>query len=79
MKTSQDVVVYSDVVNDDGYLLIVGRRGKGKLSAFRHYRSQNRGGSGLLTLKVTSNTGKVAAGAIVSEELVEILKVSYFY
>ena len=26
MKTSQDVVVYSDVVNDDGYLLIVGRR-----------------------------------------------------
>ena len=71
MKTSQDVVVYSDVVNDDGYLLIVGRRGKGKLSAFRHYRSQNRGGSGLLTLKVTSNTGKVAAGAIVSEELVE--------
>ena len=71
MKTSQDIVVYSDVVNDDGYLLIVGRRGKGKLSAFRHYRSQNRGGSGLLTLKVTSNTGKVAAGAIVSEELVE--------
>ena len=71
MKTSQDVVVYSDVVNDDGYLLIVGRRGKGKLSAFRHYRSQNRGGSGLLTLKVTSNTGKVAAAAIVSEELVE--------
>ena len=65
---SKDIVVFSGVVNPDGYLLIIGRRGKGKLSAFRHYKSQNRGGKGLLTLKVTSNTGKVAAAAIVSPE-----------
>ena len=70
MKTSQDVVVYSGVVNDEGYLLIVGRRGIGKLSAFRHYRIQNRGGSGVLTLKVTDKTGKVAGGSVVSEEIV---------
>jgi DNA gyrase subunit A len=67
----KDIVVFSDVVNPDGYLLIIGRRGKGKLSAFRHYKSQNRGGKGLLTLKVTSNTGKVAAAAIVSPETYE--------
>jgi len=65
----KDIVVFSDVVNPDGYLLIIGRRGKGKLSDFRHYKSQNRGGKGLLTLKVTSNTGKVAAAAIVSPEI----------
>ena len=43
MKTAQDVVVYSGVVNDEGLLLIIGRRGIGKLSEFRHYRVQNRG------------------------------------
>ena len=68
---SKDIVVFSGVVNPDGYLLIIGRKGKGKLSFFRNYKSQNRGGKGLLTLKVTSNTGKVAAAAIVNPETYE--------
>ena len=59
MKTAQDVVVYSGVVNDEDSLLIIGRRGIGKISEFRNYRIQNRGGSGVLTLKVTDKTGKV--------------------
>jgi len=65
----RDQVVAMDVVDDDGYLLIIGRKGYGKLSLFRHYRPQRRGGKGLITLKVTTKTGKVAAAAVVSEEI----------
>tara|TARA_Y100000768_G_scaffold82760_2_gene58974 strand:- start:3960 stop:6641 length:2682 start_codon:yes stop_codon:yes gene_type:complete len=74
MKTAQDVVVYSGVVNDEDSLLIIGRRGIGKISEFRNYRIQNRGGSGVLTLKVTDKTGKVAGGAVVTEEVINAAK-----
>ena len=65
----RDEIVALDVVDDDGYLLIVGRKGYGKLSLLRNYRPQRRSGKGLITLKVTSKTGKVAAAAVVSEEI----------
>jgi DNA gyrase subunit A len=65
----RDEIVAMDVVDDDGYLLIIGRKGYGKLSLLRNYRPQNRGGKGLITLKVTPKTGKVAAAVVVSEEV----------
>ncbi len=65
----RDEIVALDVVDDDGYLLIVGRKGYGKLSLLRNYRPQRRGGKGLITLKVTTKTGKVAAAAVVNEEI----------
>lgn len=66
---NRDEIVAMDVVDDDGYLLIIGRKGFGKLSLLRNYRPQNRGGKGLITLKVTAKTGKVAAAVVVSEEV----------
>lgn len=65
----RDEIVALDVVDDEGYLLIIGRKGYGKLSLLRNYRPQNRGGKGLITLKVTPKTGKVAAAVVVSEEI----------
>ncbi len=65
----RDEIVALDFVDDEGYLLIVGRKGYGKLSLLRNYRPQNRGGKGLITLKVTPKTGKVAAAVVVSEEI----------
>lgn len=65
----RDEVVSLDVVDDEGYLLIVGRKGYGKLSLLRNYRPQNRGGKGLITLKVTPKTGKVAAAVVVGEDI----------
>jgi DNA gyrase subunit A len=65
----RDEVVTMDVVDDDGYLLIIGRKGYGKLSLLRNYRPQNRGGKGLITLKVTPKTGKVAAAVVVGEDI----------
>ncbi len=65
----RDRVMTAVVVTDDDYLLIVGKNGYGKLSQMRNYRQQGRGGKGIITLKVTDKTGKVAAAAVVTEEI----------
>ena len=64
-----DEVIGMDVVDDEGYLLIIGTKGRGKLSALRHYRLQGRGGRGIITLNITRNTGDVAAATVINEEL----------
>ncbi|MYA60871.1 MAG: DNA gyrase subunit A [Chloroflexi bacterium] len=64
-----DAVVGMDVVDDEGYLLIIGTKGRGKLSALRHYRVQGRGGRGIITLNITRNTGNVAAANVISDAL----------
>ncbi len=64
-----DAVVGMDVVDNEGYLLIIGTKGRGKLSALRHYRVQGRGGRGIITLNITRNTGNVAAATVINEEL----------
>jgi DNA gyrase subunit A len=66
---NKDEIVSMNVVDDEGYLLIVSQKGYGKLSLLRHYTQQRRGGKGLITLKVTSKTGKVADSAVVSEDV----------
>ncbi|MBO05235.1 MAG: DNA gyrase subunit A, partial [Chloroflexi bacterium] len=65
----KDEIVSMNVVEDEGYLLIVSQKGYGKLSLLRHYTQQRRGGKGLITLKVTTKTGKVADSAVVSEDI----------
>ena len=64
-----DSVVGMDVVDNEGYLLIIGTKGRGKLSALRHYRVQGRGGRGVITLNITRNTGNVAAANVISDAL----------
>ena len=66
---NKDEIVSMNVVDDEGYLLIVSQKGYGKLSLLRHYTQQRRGGKGLITLKVTTKTGKVADSAVVSGEI----------
>ena len=68
----KDVVVSMNVVDDEGYLLVVGQKGVGKLSLLRHYTQQRRGGKGLITLKTNSKKLKnnhVADSAVVSEDV----------
>lgn len=64
-----DEIVAMDVVDPEGYLLIIGTKGRGKLSAMRHYRIQGRSGRGTITLKVTRNTGSVAAAMTINEDI----------
>jgi DNA gyrase subunit A len=60
-----DRVVSMDVASPDGKLLVVSKRGYGKLTALKNYKSQGRGGMGLKTFNITSKTGLVAAGEVV--------------
>ena len=54
-----DVVVGMDVLKPDGEVLTVSEEGYGKRTAVREYRTQTRGGKGIINLKVTEKTGKV--------------------
>ena len=64
-----DKIVAADVVSPTGSLLVVTRRGYGKLSEMRRYRQQKRGGKGLITLKIARKNGRVAAAQVVDREV----------
>ncbi len=54
-----DEVVSVDVLDKDTTLLAVTEKGFGKRTKQEEYRSQKRGGKGVITLKVTPKNGKV--------------------
>lgn len=62
-----DQVVAVDLVDPDKELLVVGENGVGKRSELSLYRSQSRGGKGIITMDVTEKTGPVVAACVVSE------------
>jgi len=64
-----DKIVSADVVRPTGSLLVVTRRGYGKLSEMRRYRQQKRGGKGLITLKIARKNGRVAAAQVIDREV----------
>lgn len=79
-----DKVVSAEVVpavnGDKAALLIVMAKGYGKKTLFREYKVQGRGGSGIKTADVTTKTGKIIGGKVLtgdvqaSEEIVVISK-----
>lgn len=73
-------VVGSDVipsgVEKGLHLLTVMRNGYGKRTELRSYKTQSRGGKGIMTAKITPKTGKLVSAHITSEENKEIIAVS---
>lgn len=66
-----DEIVSADVFAKgakDREILIVTEDGYGKATPAKEYKVQNRGGSGIKTVKVTEKTGKVVCGIIISLE-----------
>ncbi|MDQ2986293.1 MAG: DNA gyrase subunit A [Armatimonadota bacterium] len=64
-----DVMVASLLVDDETLdVLVVGENGLGKRTPLSDYRSQGRGGSGLITMNVTARTGKVVGAEIVEKD-----------
>lgn len=49
-------------------LLVLSQNGYGKRSVFKFYKSQNRGGSGIRTAKITSKTGNLVWAKVVSTD-----------
>jgi DNA gyrase subunit A len=72
MKLSKgDEIVSADVFakgGKDREILVVTEDGYGKATPAKEYKVQNRGGSGIKTVKVTEKTGKVVCGIVISLE-----------
>ena len=74
-----DSVVGADVIKKDAKnpaFLVVSQNGYGKKTELNEYKTQNRGGSGIRTMKVTSKTGDIIASKVVSEEEQEVVAIS---
>ena len=66
-----DEIVSADVFTKDvkdREILIVTEDGYGKSTPAKEYKVQNRGGSGIKTVKVTEKTGKVVCGIVITAE-----------
>ncbi|MFN7172893.1 MAG: DNA gyrase subunit A [Fimbriimonadaceae bacterium] len=63
-----DEVIGADVVRSDASLLVVGENGLGKRTMLSEYSPQGRGGSGVLTMKITDKTGPIVGAEIVDDE-----------
>ena len=63
-----DEVIGMDVLSRNAELLTVTEGGYGKRTPTSEYRSQTRGGKGLINMKVTEKTGKVIGIKVVHED-----------
>ena len=63
-----DYLVGLSKVTQDSTLLVASENGLGKRTPFDDYRTQSRGGKGIITMKVTDKTGPVVGAVTVTEE-----------
>ncbi|MBW7954678.1 DNA gyrase subunit A [Candidatus Gracilibacteria bacterium] len=68
LKQEDEVMEVGVVGTPDKYVLIVTQNGMGKISEITEYRDQNRGGSGVKAMNVTTKTGKVISAMTLKEE-----------
>jgi DNA gyrase subunit A len=74
-----DVVISADAVKKDAkdaMIFVMSANGYGKKTALKEYKVQGRGGSGILTAKVTDKTGALMGGKVVTEEHEEVVAMS---
>ena len=74
-----DAVVGAHVITKNsasGHLLVISGNGYGKRTKLAEYKAQGRGGSGILTSKVTPKTGPVITSQIVSDAEEEVIAIS---
>lgn len=63
-----DYVVALAVADDEAQFLIVSERGIGKRSPFTDFPTKGRGGKGVIAMKITDRTGKVAGATVITDE-----------
>ncbi len=74
-----DSIIAADVISKsmkNPELLVVSAKGYGKKTPLDEYKVQGRGGSGIITMKVTDKTGKIMAAKVITEEQEEIATIS---
>jgi DNA gyrase subunit A len=70
-----DLVIGAAIVNPDCTLLVAGENGIGKRTPFNDYRTQSRGGKGIITMKTGDKTGEVI-GALTVRETDELMLIT---
>lgn len=76
---SKDAVISADVVTSEAKnpaLFVMGAEGYGKKTELSEYKVQKRGGSGILTMNVTSKTGPLMAARVVTDDDEEVVAMS---
>jgi DNA gyrase subunit A len=63
-----DFVVGADMVDDEHKVLLITENGYGKCTESSFYRSQNRGGKGLKSYKITDKTGPIVGLNMVKDD-----------
>ncbi|MEN9912780.1 MAG: hypothetical protein RLY66_188 [Candidatus Parcubacteria bacterium] len=74
-----DHVISADVISPDAKnpaLFVMGANGYGKKTSLSEYKVQNRGGSGILTMNVTTKTGPLISAKVVTDDDEEIVAMS---
>lgn len=77
--SSGDEVVGVDMVRprETGqFFLTMSKNGFGKKTDIKNYRMQKRGGSGIITSKITAKTGELIIGKIIKPEFEEVIAIS---
>jgi len=72
---TDDRVVAAAIVDPQATLLVAGDNGLGKRTRFEEYRTQSRGGQGIITMKTTERTGSVL-GALTVREADELMLIT---
>ncbi len=67
-KHDKDYIVGAIAADEEEHVLTVSELGLGKRSQVKDYRLQSRGGTGVITLKVTEKTGELVALKSVDED-----------
>jgi DNA gyrase subunit A len=63
-----DTVIGCEVVKDDANMLIVTKKGYGKITEIGQYKVQSRAGKGVKTYKITEKTGEIAGVISITDE-----------
>jgi DNA gyrase subunit A len=74
-----DSVVSTDVIKKamtNPTFFVISSNGYGKKTALKEYKAQNRGGSGIKTMKVTPKTGDIISAKVMTDEIEEIATIS---
>ncbi|MDD2651607.1 MAG: DNA gyrase subunit A [Sulfurimonas sp.] len=73
-KFDTDEVVDANIIaNDEEEILIVSEKGIGKRTDAGEYRLTNRGGSGVIAMKMTPKTGKFVVGCLMVDEEMDMM------
>ena len=73
-KHEEDEVVDANIIaNDEQEILVIAEKGIGKRTDAGEYRLTNRGGSGVIAMKMTAKTGKNIVGVLMVDEAMDMM------